>query len=133
MLSYLLPAALLGALLSPISFTRPLHETLASPASSIFLDVQVYRLTLVGTDASPFFLNVDLILNREPGALKGYMISSRSSVTLNSVTVVGDTLHASVPTNHGLADLILNGTSGVLHGTFTIGGKSLTVQGERIL
>ena len=134
MLPLLAPTVFLGALLAAGPFPTPaqtpasvtVNQTRAS-------EVQIYRLTLSGVDASASAQSLELVVNRDADILKGYMIATRSSVTLDAVTIIGDLLRASVPTDHGTAELLLQGTSGVLRGTFTVNGKTLQVTGERIL
>lgn len=135
MLPLLAPTVFLGALLAAGPLPSPAHVTTNAIAANEAnaSDVQIFRLILRGTDASASVQNLDLVVNRDADVLKGYMIATRSSVTLDAVTIMGDMLRATVPTDHGTGELVLQGTSGVLRGTFTVNGKTLTVTGERIL
>lgn len=134
MLQLLLPTVLLAAPLAPSALPSPVTTPARITATSASApEVQIYRLTLRGIDASASSQSLDLVVNRDADVLKGYMIATRSSVTLDAVSIIGDVLRATVPTDHGNAELVLQGTSGVLRGTFTVNGKTLVVSGERIL
>ena len=134
MLQLLLPTVLLAAPLAPSALPSPVTTPARITATSASVpEVQIYRLTLRGIDASASSQSLDLVVNRDADVLKGYMIATRSSVTLDAVSIIGDVLRATVPTDHGNAELVLQGTSGVLRGTFTVNGKTLVVSGERIL
>ena len=134
MIPLLAPTVFLGAILAAGPAASPMPvATSASASVATAPDVQIYRLTLRGIDASAAAQSLDLVVNRNVDTLKGYMIANNSSVTLDALTIVGDVLRATVPTDHGTAELVLQGTSGVLRGTFTVNGKTLVITGERIL
>jgi hypothetical protein len=131
MLQLLLPTVLLAA---PLALPSPTaSSTHAVTDTARALEIQIYRLTLQGRDALASAQTLDLVVNREASVLKGYMIATRSSVSLESLSIVGEVLRATVPTDHGEAELLLEGTSGMLRGTFTVNGRTLIVSGERIL
>lgn len=134
MLQLLLPTVLLAAPLAPSALPSPVAASVNTTANTARApEVLIYRLTLQGIDASATAQALDLVVNRDADVLKGYMIATRSSVTLDAVSIIGDVLRARVPTDHGTAELLLQGTSGVLRGTFTVNGRTLIVSGERIL
>lgn len=134
MIPLLAPTVFLGALLAAGPSASPAPVATNAPVSiAPAPEVQIYRLILRGIDASATSQSFELVVNRDADTLKGYVIASNSSVTLDVVTIVGDMLRATVPTDHGAAELLLQGTSGVLRGTFSVNGKTLVITGERIL
>lgn len=134
MIPLLAPTVFLGALLAAGPSASPAPVATNVPASiAPAPEVQIYRLILRGIDASATSQSFELVVNRDADTLKGYVIGSNSSVTLDAVSILGDMLRATVPTDHGTAELVLQGTSGVLRGTFSVNGKTLVITGERIL
>jgi hypothetical protein len=89
----------------------------------------LYRLTLSAKDRKA--KTVHMIVREGATGISGMLLDKESESWLTNLRVEGSVLKGNIMTNEGLAELALNVDDGMVIGTLTVGGKVLTIDGDR--
>jgi hypothetical protein len=91
--------------------------------------VGLYRLTLSAKDRKA--KTVHMIVRDGASGISGMLLDKESESWLTNLRMEGSVLKGNIMTNEGLAELALNVDDSMVMGTLTVGGKVLTIDGDR--